>query len=248
LRGFGVPEELCAEVVHTRLSGALPQEPFWRTVAEWLAVHPEVYGHAGVLVDYLFAQRIGDFARPEHPNFTIRGRDPDRLLADARAWHDALHRLRRAIARGAAVPARWGSCGIAGFAPTPPPTAETAGRAGDAPAPRDPPAWVIMELVTADDLEAEGEALHHCVGGYADIAASGQSAIFSLRRRVEGLLRPRVTMEVWPAQRRIVQARGLQNASANPDDQRLIETWAQTQGLQIESFVFDHPPRRVGRR
>jgi hypothetical protein len=217
-------------------------------VAEWLAVHPEVYGHAGVLVDYVFAQRVGDFARPEHPGFTITGRDPDRLLGDARAWHDALHRARRAATRGgAAIPTRWGTCGIAGFAPAPPPTTAAAEASGAAPASRDRPSWVIVELLTADDLYDEGQALHHCVGGYAGAAASGRSAIFSLRRRVEGVLRPRVTVEVWPAQRRIVQARALQNAQADVDDQRLIETWALTQRLQIEPFVFVQPTRRAGR-
>ena len=241
LRAFGVPEQLCAETVHTRLSTALPQEPFWKTVAEWLAVHPEVYGHVGVIVDYLFAQRVGDFARPEHPGFTIRGRDPDRLLGAARAWHDALHRRRRAASRGADVPARWRSCGIAGFFPTPPPAPVDAGIAAAA---REPPPWVIAELLTADDLDDEGRALHHCVGGYAGVAASGRSAIFSLRRRVEGVLRPRVTVEVWPAERRIVQARGQQNARADADDQRLIESWAMTTGLKIEPFVFDQPERR----
>ena len=247
LRGFGVPEELCAEAVHTRLSGQLPDEPFWKTVAEWLGVHPEVYGHAGVLVDYLFAQRVGDFARPEHPGFTVRGRDPDRLLADARAWHDALHRRRRAASRGPEIPARWGSCGIAEFFPTPPPAPAETGKAkdaGGAPARREPPSWAIVELVTADDLDDEGAALHHCVGRYAGAAASGRSAIFSLRRRAEGILRPRVTIEVWPAERRIVQVRGQQNAQPDADDQRLIETWAKTQRLQIESFVFDQPARR----
>jgi hypothetical protein len=105
-----------------------------------------------------------------------------------------------------------------------------------------------VELLTTDDLYDEGAALHHCVGGYAGQAASGRSAIFSLRRRVEGVLRPRVTVEVWPEQRRIVQARGQQNAKPDPDDQRLIETWAKTQRLAIESFVFDQPARRAGRR
>jgi len=250
LRGFSVPEELCAEAVHTRLRGELPDEPFWKTVAEWLGVQPEVYGHTGVLVDYVFAQRVGDFARPEHPGFTIRGRDPDRLLADARAWHDALHR-RRAAARGPEIPARWRSCGIAGFLPTPPPTstdAENQKGAGGGPVGRELPSWAIVELLTADDLSDEGAALHHCVGGYVAQTASGDSAIFSLRRRAEGIMRPSVTIEVWPAQRRIVQARGQQNAQPNADDQRLIETWAKTQGLGIESFVFGQPMRRGERR
>lgn len=240
VRGLDIPEDLCREVVHTRLSTTLPDEPFWRSVAHWFARHPEVYGHATAIVDFLFAQRVGDFARPPHPGFSMRGREPDRLLADARRWHDALNRRRRL---GAEVPDRWPACGIAGFRPTPGGEASAA-TDGTAEPSASPPNWVIVELLTRDELVSEGSRLRHCVATYAPAAASGRSAMFSLRRLTDGELRPRVTIETWPAQRLIVQARGLQNAYAHDDDRRLIESWATTVKLRIEPFVFGTAPDR----
>lgn len=38
---------------------------------------------------------------------------------------------------------------------------------------------LIRPADDADELIAEGAALHHCVGGYADRMADGETAIFS---------------------------------------------------------------------
>ncbi|MFT3786947.1 MAG: PcfJ domain-containing protein [Tepidisphaeraceae bacterium] len=226
LRGLDVPEELADEVVHTRLAGTLPDEPFWKSVVSWFAVHPEVIGHANVIIDYVFAQRIGDFAQAIRADFSMRGRVPDRLLADARDWHRALNRQRSRASKYD----YWFTCGIDGFQPTLPPDA--------VPVPDELPSWRIVELLTTEELESEGESLHHCVATYAYRAAAGESAIYSLRRNVAGQLKSSVTIEVWPAQRAIVQARGLQNAFPNSDDRKLIETWAEQRGLSIGAFVF----------
>lgn len=241
LRGLGTPEELCREVVHSRLSTTLPDEPFWATVAQWFATYPEVFGHATVLVDYVFAQRVGDFVRPPQPTFTMRGRDPDDLLADARAWHARLARARHAPAD---APRQWPASDIPGLSPKPP-KASSAKEPDALPA---PPDWVITELVTFADLADEGRALHHCVATYAAAAAAGRSAIFSLRRRVAGVLKPRVTIEVFPAQRRIIQARGLQNARAEGDDRKLIEHWMTQARLHAEPYVFGDADPRDWRR
>jgi hypothetical protein len=241
-RGLNTPEELCQEIVHTRLSNTLPDEPFWRQVVGWFAAHPEVYGHVNVIVDYLFAQRIGDFARPRRPDFTMRGRAPDRLLADAQAWHDEVYRQRQ-LRRTLTAPQRWKSCGIEGLRPT----VDREPATTDAPEPL--PAWAIVELLSFDDLVFEGERLHHCVASYASVCATGRSAIFSLRRLVDDALQPHVTIEIYPEQRRVVQARAAQNAYANDADRKLIEAWTKSMGLTIESFVFaTHAPARRPRR
>lgn len=81
--------------------------------------------------------------------------------------------------------------------------------------------WSFLELTSGRDLFNEGEALHHCVGGYAGRCASGYSAIVSMR--YHGI--SRLTIEIAPKTRHIVQARGLQNRDATRGEKGIISHW-----------------------
>lgn len=69
---------------------------------------------------------------------------------------------------------------------------------------------LIRPAEDADELIAEGAALHHCVGGYADRMADGETAIFFIRQADEPD-EPYYTLEL--KDRRVVQCRTLHNAS-----------------------------------
>ena len=69
---------------------------------------------------------------------------------------------------------------------------------------------LIRPADDADELIAEGAALHHCVGGYADRMADGESAIFFIRR-LEEPDRPYYTLEL--VNRRVIQCRTRHNES-----------------------------------
>lgn len=69
---------------------------------------------------------------------------------------------------------------------------------------------LIRPAADADELIAEGASLHHCVGGYADRMADGETAIFFVRRLDEPD-EPYYTLEL--KNRRVVQCRTLHNAS-----------------------------------
>lgn len=60
-----------------------------------------------------------------------------------------------------------------------------------------PNGWTIQNLTTPEELEAEGNAMGHCVGGYDHHVASGHSIIHSLRDP-EG--KPHATIEIAPTQ------------------------------------------------
>lgn len=47
--------------------------------------------------------------------------------------------------------------------------------------------WEIVPLLCRDELEKEGDAMHHCVGSYASTVVRGDSYIYSLRRDNERL-------------------------------------------------------------
>jgi hypothetical protein len=226
-RSMDIPEELCGELINTRLSHPLPDEPFWKTVVQWFSIYPDVFGHASTIIDYVFAQRIGDFAPAQANNWKIDGRAPDRLLAEARHWHAELNRRRQMLRH---FPPVWNSCGIPGLTPKP--------ADPSAPPKNVPPAWRIEELLSIDQLEIEGARLHHCVASYGPLAASGRCAIYSLRRNTGDEQSSCVTIEIRPEQKLIVQARSLQNAEPDEKDRLLIEFWAKQGGLQFAPGVF----------
>ena len=97
-------------------------------------------------------------------------------------------------------------------------------------------AWRIEELCSMDDLRAEGKSMNHCVEGYARRCRQGTSAIFSVRRLIAdstGEIRSRsyATIEVQPAQKKIVQIRAYSNRAVNNSTMNLIRSWAGMKGL-----------------
>lgn len=87
----------------------------------------------------------------------------------------------------------------------------------------DPPhgTWSFIELTSGDDLFEEGRELRHCVASYAGRCVSGYSAIVSIRYNDVR----RITIEISPRTRRVVQARGLCNRQANAEELRVLSLW-----------------------
>ena len=73
-----------------------------------------------------------------------------------------------------------------------------------------------------DEIIAEGNALHHCVGGYVERVAEKKCVILFLRR-CEEVDKPFYTVEV--RNRKAVQVRGMQNADMTPEVKRFMDRW-----------------------
>jgi hypothetical protein len=129
-----------------------------------------------------------------------------RSAARVLAYSEAWHvRFRR---YQVPLPLRLPTCGVEGF---------------------DDGEWRIREILRGDELLAEGRALRHCVATYAHRVQKQQSAIFSLRHC--GVRR--VTIEVAPGSRRVVQVRGLQNRRPDEVERGVVEAWARQRGLEV---------------
>lgn len=83
------------------------------------------------------------------------------------------------------------------------------------------PKWTICELISGHELYEEGEAMRHCVAQYASQCFRNESAIFSLRANG----RRRVTIELDPRSRRVVQAQGPCNSRTKPEESAAIARW-----------------------
>lgn len=81
--------------------------------------------------------------------------------------------------------------------------------------------WEFCELSTSEELFKEGEAMCNCVGGYDESCNEGLSAIVSLR--FNG--RPKVTIEIDPETRALVQASGHENQDITQSERKLIKRW-----------------------
>jgi len=81
--------------------------------------------------------------------------------------------------------------------------------------------WVIRELTTSQQLQAEGEAMSHCVGGYSDECYQGHSAIFSLSCDNAR----KATIELDPLIRDVNQMQGPYNAELKKADMSVIKKW-----------------------
>jgi len=79
--------------------------------------------------------------------------------------------------------------------------------------------WTVRELTTSALLGDESAAMHHCVASYDYRCAQGVSAVFSVCR--DGVRQ--VTVELDPASRRVVQARGPYNRPCSAGEIDLLQ-------------------------
>ena len=80
----------------------------------------------------------------------------------------------------------------------------------------------IIYPSTPEDIVTEGNALHHCVGGYVDRVAKKECMILFLRR-CEDVTVPYYTIEVRSKQ--VAQVRGMSNGEATPEVKDFIAKW-----------------------
>lgn len=89
--------------------------------------------------------------------------------------------------------------------------------------------WRCTDLSTGLQLLEEGEALHHCVGGYARTVADGRSRIISIRKGGHArswltlqLQRASPTRRAWS----VVQLRGVLNREATEEEMAVARAYA----------------------
>ena len=75
---------------------------------------------------------------------------------------------------------------------------------------------------TPEEIVAEGQALHHCVGSYVDRVARKECVILFLRQ-CEDISKPFYTVEVRG--REVVQVRGWDNGDPTPEVKKFMGQW-----------------------
>lgn len=79
----------------------------------------------------------------------------------------------------------------------------------------------MTELLSTYELYQEGEKMKHCIRMYWQRCNLRKSAVFSLMINARRCL----TIEIDPIQKKIRQARGLQNSTASLEENDILQKW-----------------------
>ena len=85
---------------------------------------------------------------------------------------------------------------------------------------------------SGEEIEAEGRALHHCVGTYVERVAKGETMILFIRR-IEKPEEPYFTLEYWDG--KVVQCRGKNNCSMNADVKVFVKAFEEKMAPKKEN-------------
>lgn len=103
--------------------------------------------------------------------------------------------------------------------------------------------WTIRKVTTENDLQAEGNKMDHCVGGYCREVEVGNSTIYSLR---DPQNEPYVTMEAWSDSYNFKQIMGKANSEPKPKYKEMIAEWFQTlNNVSFDEEDFDNLIRDI---
>ena len=101
---------------------------------------------------------------------------------------------------------------------------------------------ILIVPKSGDEIRAEGEVLHHCVGGYVSKVARGETNIFFIRK-TDKPNEPYFTME-WK-NNTVVQCRGLRNCDMPPDVKAFVNVFKKK---MLEAIERNSKPNKAERK
>jgi hypothetical protein len=226
--GQGGTEQLARAIIESPIGTTFDNEDFWSGVILYFTNHPMLDpAQVGPLIDYMTNQKFvphenilpggrTELGPPPQPNFSVKARSIEKLIAQMEDWHHQLAELPVAPdPDGQQDPEEtprqyarrryhaWSSSGMRPY------LLEEAFGADSKPE----RTWTIQELLSTRELAAEGSAMNHCVKSYAKSCKQGQVSIWSLQV-VEKKKRTNVlTVAVDSNSRKINQIRGRFNVA-----------------------------------
>jgi hypothetical protein len=231
IHGLGGDARIARAVLPTRIGTVFENDDFWITVLRFFIANPMLdTAHFGPIIDHIHHQRfvsedvivspgVVERRGPPQPNFTMKGRSVELLLAHVSSWHQKL-------AKTQPQQPDWAPSGIDGFE-----FMEGSEKKGTL------RIWTITEVLTAKVLVAEGRAMKHCVGTYARSCARGTTSIWTLEAETDEGRAKLLTIEVRNAANLICQARGKCNAMPADKHRNILRRWAESAGLTLASYV-----------
>ena len=216
----------------TRLMRDYGNDDFCLNVMRFFIANPMLdVSHVHPIIDYIWNQKfenqrvfvergVVEEIGPPQPNFSMRGRTPETLLRQVNDWHRQLGRA----TRGGKF--QWNRSDIEEFH-----FREGNEKKGNL------KFWIIRELLSTDELSAEGRAMKHCVSSYAKSCYSGNKSIWTVESEDEKGKRKVLTVEISRPENLIRQVRGMRNRLPTLSERFLLERWAAKEKLKIAEYV-----------
>lgn len=214
----------------SKLRNDFKNNDFWNSVIRFFINNPMLdAAQYNPIVDYIhymkFQNRtaiiegVRTLLPPEKPNFSMKDRDPETLVAHVERWHNQMAKGSR---KG--VPQKWEPMLVNDFV-------HTTGKDDNK------MTYTITQLTTSAELRSEGRAMKHCVSSYTNSCANGRCAIFSLAVNSKTQLDQRmVTIEV-SKECSINQIRGKGNRLPVPHEMKIINMWAYRENLGVSKWI-----------
>jgi hypothetical protein len=216
----------------TRIAREFHDNDFWLSVIRFFIRNPMLdLVHVNPIVDYIWNQRyeprivfvergVAREAGPEQPNLSMKGRTVTSLLRDVEQWHKRLGRE----TQGGQL--HWRKSAIPDFR-----FVEGTEQSNNM------KVWKIRELLSSNELIAEGRRMRHCVASFARSCHNGTCSIWSMDVETEEGVTALLTVEVNAGTKEIRQVRGKHNRRATEKELDILRRWTVQERLGVASYV-----------
>lgn len=233
---MGGDEKLVAHLLGTFLAEPSQNEAFWETVIRFFVQNPMLDPvHIAPIIDCIRHKKFAP-VNPEMPNFEMKGRSVAALLRLVEDWHNQLNWAQKGRI-GKKDEIFWTKFNIADFVHYEGKIVEGMKTFnGEAVSDK---MYRITQLMSANELLAEGQAMSHCVASYSQSCKAGNTSIWSFTLMTkENLVQEKRLLTIELSKSKvIVQVRGKYNARANENEMLIIRKWAAKEGLQLSSWI-----------
>lgn len=232
VHALGGDRHLADALLETRIAHDFRDNDFWLSVLRFFIRNPMLDPiHVNPIVDYIWNRKyemrvvfinagVAEEVGPEQPNFSMKGRTVDALIAAVEAWHRALGRETKS--------------GNLQWKRSP---HETLSFVEGTRQNKNMTVWRIHELLSSSELIAEGRAMKHCVATYARSCHSGSCSIWTMDVETDEGMEKLLSIEVSTAENQIRQVRGKRNRRPTEKEREIIQRWATQEGLELASYI-----------
>ena len=209
--GYGATIENAEAIAWSVLSAGFENEAFWDKVIKFIAKVKQAIPLDELQIVLYFLKQL----RENQPDLTMKGRTWEALLRQAQEWNIEMNRRKHVEGH-----IEWSRAAISNYSVT-----------------KDGVTYAIIQLVNSEELYVEGYEMSHCVADYDQDCATGEIAIFSLRKYAEKKAMERIaTIEVDLIVKEVTQAKGKYNEDTADEADKLIKEWADKEGLSIAYY------------
>lgn len=184
-------------------------ERFKEDFVRFVALQPMIDGR---ILDQLYDYVV--FKYRENNNYSLKGRNVQRLLDEMEAWHDQV-----AKEKNPKILKKWNRSEYLEFV--------EARKKGELEF-----SVTVRELTNSKELSVEGNRQSHCVGSYANSCVSGLTTIWSVREEfTDGVYEILATVELRGSV--VVQVKAKRNSPISGYARNIIERWARMNNISI---------------